>query len=364
MQTGRVSNLWLNIPAKDGLSQNKYSSQESLLETLESYEKTFAEIKRVTGNPDMAGLVQRFKAVEDTNFSLFNYVNEINNDIEKLSEEISEAQGQINAMKAQGSILDEDEQHKVLLLETDLNSCVVRNKQYEQQYANTLYATSEIRAGVDKLVKIFQSTRFSFSDGQVQVTHVDEQAIAAAAAELHHESTSQEEDEGLNESNFTNVLRFSSGGTMITDTNLLQILGIIEHKMNEFMTLNYMFNVPRKITSAGSSHPTAPSNTAISGNEDGKPDLKSQNNIPPAHAGILYMPLLGTVGGLLGQGPIAPVGTISIIAPSTGDDHDSDDDNLSDEDDRPFTREELIQKTLRGVSIIAQYFLACETGAI
>lgn len=280
----------------------------------------------------MEGLVQQFKAVEDTNFSLFNFVNEINNEIEKLSEEISDAQVKIDELKVEGVDMDEERKDEMVVLESSLNAALSKNQQYEKQTSDSSYGIAEIRKGVDKLVKVFQSTRFSFADGQAlmgepqQVDAVDEQSTPDAA------------DEQLNESSFTNNINVI-GSTAITDTNLLQILGVIENKMNELMTLNYMFISPRKIASAGSNaQPSADESSTI----------EEQKAPAPKEREVLTMPLLGTVGGLLGQGPIAPVGNISIITPNTGDDRDSD-DNLSDEDDRPLTREELRQKTLKGV---------------
>lgn len=287
-------------------------------------------------------MVQRFKAVEDTNFSLFNYVNEINNEIEKLSEEICDAQGQIDALKVEGVKVDEERKKEMTALEANLTATLAKNSQFEKSHAEALYSSSEIRKGVDKLVKIFQSTRFSFADGQAFIVSPPLQTEDGSASSTDGAQQINPEEEQLNESNFTNVLRFALGSTAITDTNLLQILGVIEHKMNELMTLNYLFTTPRKIGSAGSSAPTAAT-------EASEPKEAGPESSAPKDHGVLIMPLLGTVGGLLGQGPSAPVGNISIVAPSTGDDHDSD-DNLSDEDDRPLTREELKQKTLRGVS--------------
>ena len=68
----------------------------------------------------------------------------------------------------------------------------------------------------------------------------------------------------------------------------------------------------------------------------------------------------GDVGGavpatthVLGQGPQVPAGStsISIQPPSTGEDDglDSDDDSEDDADDRPFSRDELKAKTIRGL---------------
>ena len=42
------------------------------------------------GMKDIDAIVQRFSEAEDANFSLFNYVNEVNAEVEKLEEQIAE----------------------------------------------------------------------------------------------------------------------------------------------------------------------------------------------------------------------------------------------------------------------------------
>merc|ERR1712184_223932 len=66
-------------------AEKKKESQEDSVET---YEEAFQRIRAMTGEDDIDVLVNRFIEVEDTNFALFNYVNEQNNEIEKLNEEI------------------------------------------------------------------------------------------------------------------------------------------------------------------------------------------------------------------------------------------------------------------------------------
>ena len=58
--------------------------------SLQSYEAAFQTIKEATGIEDIDLLVAKFIEVEDKNFALFNYVNELNNEIELLQEQINE----------------------------------------------------------------------------------------------------------------------------------------------------------------------------------------------------------------------------------------------------------------------------------
>jgi hypothetical protein len=84
---------------------------------LEEYEKAFSEIRMVTGIDDVSEIVQRFIAVEDQNFSLFNYVNEINNEIELHTDAISELERRLNDKHAEAKKKEEERNAKVALLE-------------------------------------------------------------------------------------------------------------------------------------------------------------------------------------------------------------------------------------------------------
>jgi hypothetical protein len=96
---------------------NKFPSQENLFIPLETYENVFAEIRKVAGISDLSELVVKFKAVEDQNFSLFNYVNEINNEIELHAEEIVNIQSKLNEMKIESIAIEEQRKKELKSLE-------------------------------------------------------------------------------------------------------------------------------------------------------------------------------------------------------------------------------------------------------
>ena len=56
--------------------------------------------------------------------------------------------------------------------------------------------------------------------------------------------------------------------------------------------------------------------------------------------------------GLLGKGPLPLPATITILPPSTGDDHDSDSSYQSEDEGRPLTQQELRQRIVKGVRCI------------
>ncbi|KAJ3270391.1 Coiled-coil domain-containing protein 63 [Terramyces sp. JEL0728] len=299
---------------KDILGNNKFPSQEALHVPLNTYESVFSEIRKVTGISDIGELVQRFTAVEDQNFSLFNYVNEINNEIELHAEEIVELQAKLNAMKVEGVAVEEERKKTLKQLEHNLKTTNEKCQHYDKQYNEISVILSDLTKGVESII------------GVLQQIAKQRPASAAPAKELEddgeehpvHTPTTSKRSEKVRQMIDFPLPADTLGPQGVSEGNLIQFLGLIEQKANDLLTLNYLVNSPKKAVQ-------------LTGDQEG----------------LQIMPA-GGVAGLLGQGPTAQVGNITIVAPSTLDDHDSG-DNASDEDDRPLTREELKQRTLRGL---------------
>ncbi|TPX55688.1 hypothetical protein PhCBS80983_g05122 [Powellomyces hirtus] len=355
----------------------RFGSQEALNDSLEAYNSAFDEIRRETGASSIKDLVERMKTVEDENFSLFNYVNETNNDIEQLAEEIVEIQSKIDALKVRNVKEDDEMGQELKALEAQLNTCMEKHEHYEKQYAEMVYVISDLRNGVERLVTRFDNVLIPTTGGagrETQQGHKEEITTDGYEAEGFVEETAKGDD-GVREGEEgaatekpspqrptdPAIPTESSAPTAVTDTSLLYFLGLVEQKTNELLTLHYLVNAPKKIGSAadrgvsagldgdrdtagareGSASATHASNAAFG--------ASGQGAAGGSAAGGREVATLGPIlGGLLGHGPTAPIGTISIVAPSTGDDHD--DDLISEDDDRPLTREELEKRTLRGLA--------------
>jgi predicted RNase H-like nuclease (RuvC/YqgF family) len=103
VQTGSlpVSNvqpILTNSISASVVTKTSSSSQDILNSSAASYEKILSHIQEVTGVNSLDELVQRFKDVEEQNFSLFNYVNQVNNEVEKVSEELIRIQRQMESI--------------------------------------------------------------------------------------------------------------------------------------------------------------------------------------------------------------------------------------------------------------------------
>lgn len=182
---------------KEALEAEK--KKESQEDSVETYEEAFDRIKKMTGEEDIDVLVTRFIEVEDTNFALFNYVNEQNNEIEKLNEEIFAIQLDIENFKDQG--IELESQRKVILknLEEKQSRATQDADEYEQKYKEVSKILDQLKAGIDSLFNKINCDRSAIDD----------------------------------------MLGAASG---VSDGNMLQYLGIIEQRTNELLAIQAYVN--------------------------------------------------------------------------------------------------------------------------
>lgn len=121
------------------------------LEKVQSFEEAFQQIKQATGIDNIDELVQAFIDAEDQNFSLFNYVNELNNEVEKLEEQITEIRADIEKYKGQGG--QNDRQRKKLLkdLEDRLASTEAKAEQYEAKAQKAAKTVAQLEQGIQSI---------------------------------------------------------------------------------------------------------------------------------------------------------------------------------------------------------------------
>ena len=79
-----------------------HSKMRTQQEKIHSYEEALQQIQETTGIYDINEIVTRFLEAEEQNFSLFNYVNDINSEIERLEHSISDMRNQIEKYRGQG----------------------------------------------------------------------------------------------------------------------------------------------------------------------------------------------------------------------------------------------------------------------
>ena len=171
----------------------KYEAQlNGLQQETRKFEEIFDKIKEATGIEDTDTLVESFIENEDRNFALYNYVNNMNTEIENLKDDIRRLKDEIELIKKEG--VDSDVHRKEILNELEQKMVEVTD---ELTLVNKQYKASrrQLELLKPKVESVFNSIE------------CDRSSIAELL--------------GI--------------GVSIDDNNIMQYLGIIEQKCNELL---------------------------------------------------------------------------------------------------------------------------------
>lgn len=171
----------------------KYEAQlNGLQQETSKFEEIFDKIKEATGIEDTDTLVKSFIENEDRNFALYNYVNNMNTEIENLKDDIRRLKDEIELIKKEG--VDSDVHRKEILNELEQKMVEVTD---ELTLVNKEYKASrrQLELLKPKVESVFNSIE------------CDRSSIAELL--------------GI--------------GVSIDDNNIMQYLGIIEQKCNELL---------------------------------------------------------------------------------------------------------------------------------
>ncbi len=158
-------------------------------EKTHSYEEALLKIQESTGIFIIDEIVKRFQDAEEQNFSLFNYVNNTNSEIEKKEHEISELRNQMEKNRGKG--MSADTQRKRLLDEEKLLRTEKKAEEYEARYQLAVRTITQLKNGIQSI----------FTRIGAGTTSVDE------------------------------IL----GNQGVTESNMIQYLGIIEQRTSEIL---------------------------------------------------------------------------------------------------------------------------------
>ena len=254
-------------------------------ERVQNFEEAFNKIKAATGITDIDELVKTFIKNEDHNFSLFNYVNEQNNEIEKLDEQIQNLREEERKFAYESGADVE--------LEAKLQNSESMAEKYEIRCQDLQRIIESLKRGIQSIYDKIEVDEDSFVDPTV------------------------------------------------TESNMVYYLGVVEQQANSILK---SYAEVRQALLAPQGRPTTPGveedkDEAADRERDRHPTL----SVVPTSPGKA-----STLQSVLGVGPKVPMGQELLhVNPPKLDDYQSDDDEDDDDDDtRPLTRDELKARTL------------------
>merc|ERR1711988_1909090 len=156
-----------------------------------NFEDAFSNIMEKTNIHSIEELVDTFINAEDKNFTLFNFVNELTSEIEKLEEQIQDIKAEVE--KYRGQDMNSDHQRKKILkdLEEKLGRTETKAEQYDAKFDHSTKILGSLKDGIHS---IFSNI-------------------------------------GCNMSGVSEVL--GTGG--VTEGNIMTYLGLIEQRANEML---------------------------------------------------------------------------------------------------------------------------------
>jgi hypothetical protein len=279
-------------------------------ERVQNFEEAFNKIKAATGITDIDELVRTFIKNEDHNFSLFNYVNEQNNEVEKLEEQIQVLREEEKKYAQESG--EDVHQHKQILkeLEVKLQSTESMAEKYETRCQDLQRVIETLKRGVQSIFEKLGADEMGVSDPSV------------------------------------------------TESNMVHYLGQVEQKANSM--INAYASVKAALNKGtigtGSSGPAGSGAAAVAAAKAGT-TLATSNASGLNDRDTMLLtagaPNLGasksqTAISVLGVGPRIPMGQELLhVNPPKLDDYQSEEDDDEDEDDaRPLTRDELKARTM------------------
>lgn len=292
-----------------GVAKEKVHVQVSI-ERVQNFEEAFQKIKAATRIDDLEELVAAFIKKEDQNFSLFNYVNEQTNELEKLEEWIAALRDEERKYSDESGGGDGDptgsggSQHRQLLRELE------SRLQATEQAADRCEAKCQEAQQVVGAVKGAIQSLFSRS--------------------------------GCDAQQMVEML----GDAVVTEANMMAYLGVIEERANDILhqyaALAVQQQQQQKLARSKHTSEAYDSEAQFAANVTGN---RGAGSIAESSAVV--------VQSVLGIGPVTPMGQdpLQINPPNLEDYSSEDEDSGGDNDDvmHPLTRDELKVRTLKGL---------------
>jgi chromosome segregation ATPase len=133
-------------------------------EKIHSYEEMLLKIQENTGINDIQEIINKFLEAEEQNFSLFNYVNDINSEIERLEHSISNMRNQIEKYRGQGMSSDTQRKKTIRDLEEKLMKTDKKAAEYETRYQIAQRTITQLKNGIQSIFARIGATASSSVD--------------------------------------------------------------------------------------------------------------------------------------------------------------------------------------------------------
>eukprot|EP00358_Blepharisma_japonicum_P004175 CAMPEP_0202951772 /NCGR_PEP_ID=MMETSP1395-20130829/33395_1 /ASSEMBLY_ACC=CAM_ASM_000871 /TAXON_ID=5961 /ORGANISM="Blepharisma japonicum, Strain Stock R1072" /LENGTH=249 /DNA_ID=CAMNT_0049659843 /DNA_START=503 /DNA_END=1249 /DNA_ORIENTATION=+ len=210
-ETVDVKNLNKKVAKSAWNIAKEKSSIKMYLEKVEMYEEAFKKIEDATGISDIDELVRTFVDAEMQNYSLFNHVNDLSNEMEKLEQQINDIKFEIDKYKNQGSSNENQRKKQMRELEQRLEKTEEKAGEYEKKCEGNQLLLDSLKEGIETLFVRIGCTTEGETDSKTPIGINDSNMlyymglIEEKTNEIIHMYTNSQQSANLYNIQFTNT---------------------------------------------------------------------------------------------------------------------------------------------------------------
>jgi len=209
----------------DDKDKGKKAEEEKEKENALKYKEAFDRIlAMVGGDSDLVKIVADFVRVEDQNFALFNYVTEMNNQVEALQEGIARLRSDIKEAKGRGEERERQQLEQLGAMEKKLDGSVHEAESAETKLQLMESVISKLKTGAEDLYVrsgVGSTPVLSLLTGGTATGEEEEPSATAAAA--------SEKDEDKEE---------EARKAFVTEANVIMYLDMVHEKISELKAVS------------------------------------------------------------------------------------------------------------------------------
>ncbi|XP_071448156.1 outer dynein arm-docking complex subunit 1-like [Hetaerina americana] len=135
-------------------AQKKISQKETMEKMINTYQSLLEQIKEFCGESDIDKLAAQFVKQEEENFALFNYINELNSELEVLKEQVVELRLKIEEQKGADERRELQQEETLSELQDEWKKCVDETKAAERKLQNCQSILDNLLEGIEALFNI------------------------------------------------------------------------------------------------------------------------------------------------------------------------------------------------------------------
>jgi len=187
---GKAEERWEQ--AEEQIQQRKQNFEDrceaNAATTLNEYKKAFDDVRKITGATEPDELIEQFVKMEDKNFALFNYVNEVNNQVQKHEDEIKLLDKQISKCYVESNELLREKSETIAIESAKLAAAEAEMAKSDSGLKETADVMTQLKNGIKSIFEKIGCSSEAMSQHLGEQSHVTNVNVLNYLAEIEDKS--------------------------------------------------------------------------------------------------------------------------------------------------------------------------------